>query len=403
MKQVPIRLFVSLALLSAAVVSADDVYRYTAEPIHISAPGSEIDPALFTGGGGVEPSERLRAGYDAFSEGEYETALGRFKELTRDEPFYANALYGRALCQQSLGRVNDAVYEYNRLISYTDSLPAGDPERRFRKLALESLVRLLYENPPPEGTATKLQMILGPEDNKDALYLLGSLHREYAEYEEALEIFNLLYDQAPDVRENLRLLFARAEVTELQAPIVRDSDEQYRRAVELYERVVEVGERELTDEGDADIAYYVVRALGRLGLYHQRRAEQLKYGGASFLPTVEADNGLELLIDESELEETDRSYIYSRNRITRFLDNYSAVIALLYTYNVAVPRPDHRLDLQITISPDGAVMDLEVLESNLPPSFTDQLTSMVAAWRFPPGRKRVVAVYPIVFDGEGDR
>ena len=264
-------------------------------------------------------------------------------------------------------------------------------------------MRLLYENPPPEGTATKLQMILGAEDNKDALYLLGSLHREYAEYEEALEIFDLLYDQAPDVRENLRLLYARAEVTELKAPIVLDSDEQYRRAVELYETVVEVGERELTSEADADIAYYVVRALGRLGLYHQRRAEQLKYGGASYLPTVESGNGLELLIDESELEETDRSYIYSRNRITRFLDNYSAVIALLYDVNVAVPDAAHRLDLQITIDPDGTVVDLTVLDSNLPPVFTDELTSMVAAWRFPPGRKQVVAVYPIIFDGEGDR
>lgn len=387
-------------LLPSSAIGEDDVYSYTADPIYIQGDRGGVDSSLFTTSAGAgDPGESIQEGYDAFNEGDFETSLARFKEVTRGEPLYANALYGRALCAQELGDIEQAIYEYNRLIAYAGSLPEGDPERRFRRVGLESLVRLVYENPPAEEPTVYLQRILSPQDNKDALFILGGLHREYAEYEEARRVFGLLYDQAPDVRENLKLLYARAEVNELQAPIVENSDELYARAMELYEEVVEIGERELAENPDnVDVAYHVVRALGRLGLYHQKRAEQYKYGGGTYLPAVSSST-TGLLIDESESEQTDRSYIYSRNRITRFIDNYIAVIALLYEINVPFKDPDHRLDLQITIDPDGSVARLELLQSNLPDDFTDELLEMIAAWRFPPGRKRVVAVYPLIFGG----
>ncbi|MCK4594132.1 hypothetical protein KAU45_06480 [bacterium] len=114
----------------------------------------------------------------------------------------------------------EAVYEYNRLILFSSKPPEGDEGRQ---VALEALVRLLYFNPPEEGLNEYLQKILDPENYKDALYILGGIFREYGDYAGALEVYDLLYSHAPDVRTNLILLFALAETNELVAPISPDA------------------------------------------------------------------------------------------------------------------------------------------------------------------------------------
>jgi tetratricopeptide (TPR) repeat protein len=378
-----------------------EVYTFVADPIVISAPQSRVAPDLFrapTGAG--SPEERLQAGFDAFAAGDYATALARFREVERGHPFYPNALYGRALCLDYLGRPEEAVYEYNRLILFASQLPEGDEGRVWRKLALESLVRLLYFN-PPEDLLDYLQRILDAENYKDALFILGGVYREYGDYAGALGVYESLYAHAPDVRTNERLLFSMAETNELAAPISDDPAAVSDKAMDLYGQVVDRGEELLAESpGDEDVAYYVVRSLGRLGLHHQELAERYNYGGASYLPEVDREAELELLIAETAAVSTDRSYIYSRNRITRFLDNYIGVIAYIYSVHVPVRGPNDRALVQITIEPDGTVSDVELLSSNTPQYFTDRLLNLIAAWRFPQGRKRVVAVYPFVFSGE---
>ena len=64
-----------------------------------------------------------------------------------------------------------------------------------------------------------------------------------------------------------------------------------------------------------------------------------------------------------------------------------------------VKDPDHRIEIQIRIEPDGMVSDAKLLASNTPVYFTDHLLDLIAAWRFPSGRKRVAAVYPFIFAG----
>jgi tetratricopeptide (TPR) repeat protein len=378
-----------------------EVYEFVADPIVISAPQSRVDPELFRAPEeGVTPEERLQAGFDAFAEGDYTGALARFREIDRNHAFYPNALYGRALCLDYLDEPEEAVYEYNRLILFSSGLPEGDAGRAWRQIALEALVRLLYFNPPEEGLNDYLQKILDPGNYKDALFILGGIFREYGEYAEALEVYDLLFSRAPDVRTNLKLLFALAETSELTAPAAADPEGALEKAMELYLQVVERGEELLAESPeDEAVAYYVVRSLGRLGLHHQERAERYGYGGASYLPAVDREAELELLIEETASGATDRSYIYSRNRITRFLDNYIGVIAFIYDVHVPVKDPEHRIEVQITIEPDGTVSNVELLESNTPGYFTDQLLGLIAAWRFPQGRKRVVAVYPFVFSG----
>jgi tetratricopeptide (TPR) repeat protein len=394
-------LVLTLAATSAPLSAQEvEVYTFVADPIVISAPRSRVAPDLFrapTGAG--SPEERLQAGFDAFAAGDYDLALTRFREVERDHPFYPNALYGRALCLDYLGRPEEAVYEYNRLILFSSQLPEGDEGRAWRKLALESLVRLLYFN-PPEDLPDYLQRILDAENYKDALFILGGVYREYGDYAGALGVYENLYAHAPDVRTNERLLFAMAETNELAASISEDPGAVVGRAMDLYLQVVEGGEEILAESPDDDeTAYYVVRSLGRLGLHHQELAERYNYGGASYLPGVDREAELELLIEETAASATDRSYIYSRNRITRFLDNYIGVIAYIYSVHVPVRDPNHRALVQITIEPDGAVSDVELLSSNTPAYFTDRLLDLIAAWRFPQGRKRVVAVYPFVFSG----
>ncbi len=391
-----------LASVSPSLSAAEvEVYEFVADPIIITAPLSRVNPELFRAPAeGLTPEERLQSGFDAFAEGDYSRALSRFREINRDHSFYPNALYGRALCLDYLEKATEAVYEYNRLILFSSKLPEGDVGRAWRQVALEALVRLLYFNPPEEGLNEYLQKILDPENRKDALYILGGIFREYGDYAGALEVYDLLYSHAPDVRTNLKLLFALAETNELVAPISPDSAGTLENAMDLYLLVVQRGEELLAESPeDEDVACLVVRSLGRLGLHHQERAERYRYGGASYLPEINRQTDLELLIEETLSSTTDRSYIYSRNRITRFLDNYIGVIAFIYDVHVPVKDPEHRIEIQITIEPDGLVSDVQLLVSNTPGYFTDHLLDLIAAWRFPPGRKRVVAVYPFVFAG----
>jgi len=376
-----------------------EVYEFIADPIVISAPQSRVDPGLFlapTGAG--SPEERLQAGFDAFAAGDYTLALARFREVDQNHPFYPNALYGRALCLDYLGQAEEAVYEYNRLILFSSELPEGDEGRLWRRVALESMVRLLYFD-PPEDLLDYLQRILDAENYKDALFILGGIFREYGDYAGALGVYQSLFAHAPDVRTNERLIYAMAETNELAAPVSDDSGAVLDKAMDLYLQVVERGEELLAESLDEEVAYYVVRSLGRLGLHHQELAERYNYGGASYLPEVDRQAELELLVEETAASATDRSYIYSRNRITRFLDNYIGVIAYIYSAHVPVRDPNHRVEVQITIEPDGTVSDVELLSSNTPEYFTDRLLDLIAAWRFPQGRKRVVAVYPFVFSG----
>ncbi|OGD72222.1 MAG: hypothetical protein A2Y64_07685 [Candidatus Coatesbacteria bacterium RBG_13_66_14] len=397
----PILILVLAAISRPLSAQEVEVYEFVADPIVISAPQSRVAPDLFrapTGAG--SPEERLQAGFDAFAAGDYDLALARFREVDRNHPFYPNALYGRAMCLDYLGRPEESVYEYNRLILFSSQLPEGDEGRVWRKLALESLVRLLFFN-PPEDMLDYLQRILDAENYKDALFILGGVYREYGDYAGALGVYENLYTHAPDVRTNERLLFSMAETNELAAPISDDPGAVLDRAMDLYLQVVERGEELLGESpDDGETAYYVVRSLGRLGLHHQELAERYNYGGASYLPQVDREAELELLIEETAASATDRSYIYSRNRITRFLDNYIGVIAFIYSVHVPVRDPNHRIEVQITIEPDGTVSDVELLSSNTPAYFTDRLLDLIAAWRFPQGRKRVVAVYPFVFSGE---
>ncbi|MCX7022062.1 MAG: tetratricopeptide repeat protein [bacterium] len=389
-------LLLTLALTSRPLSAQEvEVYEFVADPIVISAPQSRVDPGLFRAPTGADsPEERLQAGFDAFAAGDYTLALARFREVDRDHPFYPNALYGKALCLDYLGRPEEALYEYNRLILFSSQLPEGDEGRLWRPVALESLVRLLYFN-PPDDPLEYLQRILDALNYKDALFILGGVYREYGDYAGALGVYDNLYAHAPDVRTNARLLFAMAETNELAATLSDDPGTVINEAMDLYRQVVERGEELLGESPeDEEVAYCVVRSLGRLGLHHQELAERYNYGGASYLPEVDREAELELLIEETAASATDRSYIYSRNRITRFLDNYIGVIAYIYSVHVPVRDPNHRVEVQITIEPDGAVSDVQLLSSNTPEYFTDRLLDLIAAWRFPPGRRRVVAVYP---------